>query len=129
MFANCQAGGIDMAPSDVCKTPPWGTPVAYPNQANGSEAIPNVTTIIFVGGPVHNLNTVIPVTHSDEAGTMGGVASGIFAAQSKHTTGASTIVIQGSPVTRMNSVNLPNSQNTAGTRLSPSQTKILILSA
>jgi len=129
MFANCQAGGLDLAPSDVCKTPPFGIPVAYPNQANGPEAIPNVPNIIYVGGPVHNLNTIIPVTHNDEAGSMGGVASGTVAAMSRHVTGANTFIIQGAPITRMTSVNLPNSQNTSGTRVAPSQTKILILSA
>jgi len=129
MFANCQAGGLDLAPSDVCKTPPFGIPVAYPNQANGPEAIPNVPNIIYVGGPVHNLNTIIPVTHNDEAGSMGGVASGTVAALSRHVTGANTFIIQGAPITRMTSVNLPNSQNTSGTRVAPSQTKILILSA
>ncbi|HEY4082587.1 MAG TPA: DUF4150 domain-containing protein [Burkholderiaceae bacterium] len=127
MFANCQAGGMDLAPCDVCKTPPLAIPIPYTNIANGAEAVPNVPTIIYVGGPVHNLNTVIPVTHGDEAGSMGGIASGTVAAQSRHVTGASTIIIQGAPITRMSSVNLPNQQNTSGSRLSPSQTKILIL--
>jgi hypothetical protein len=129
MFANCQAGGMDLAPADVCKTPPLGIPVPYANQANGSEAIPNVPNFIYVGGPVHNMNTIIPVTHNDEPGSMGGVASGTVAALSRHVTGANTIIIQGAPITRMTSVNLPNAQNTAGTRIAPSQTKILILAA
>lgn len=129
MFANSQAGGVDFAPADVCKTPPFATPVPYPNQANGSEAITNIPNIIYVGGPVHNLNTVIPVTHNDEPGSMGGVASGTVASMSKHVSGANKIIIQGAPISRMTSVNLPNNQNTAGTRIAPSQTKILILAA
>ena len=127
MFANSQAGGMDFTGNDVCKTPPVGVPIAYPNRANGNEAIPNVPNIIYVGGPVHNMNTIIPVTHNDEAGSMGGVASGTVKAQSKHVTGANTIIIKGSPITRMASVNLPNNQNTNGTRVAPSQGKILIL--
>lgn len=127
MFANCQAGGIDLSPADICKTPPLGIPIPYPNTANGSEAIPNVPHIIYVGGPVHNLNTLIPVTHNDEAGSMGGVASGMVAGPSRHVTGANKIIVRGAPITRMTSINLPNGQNTAGVRLSPSQTKILIL--
>lgn len=129
MFANSQAGGMDLAPCDVCKTPPFATPIPYPNMANGPEAIPNVPHIIYVGGPVHNLNTIIPVTHNDEPGSMGGVASGTIAALSRHVTGANKIIIQGAPITRMTSVNLPNLQNTIGIRIAPSQTKILILSA
>jgi len=127
MFANCQAGGMDQASSDVCKTPPIAIPIAYPNIANGNEAVPNVPHIIFCGGPVHNLNTIIPVTHQDEPGSMGGVASGTVAAQSRHVTGANTIIVSGAPSTRMTSVNLPNCQNTSGTRVAPSQTKFLIL--
>jgi hypothetical protein len=127
MFANCQAGGQDLAPADVCKTPPVGIPIPYANIANGNEAIPNNPTIIWGGGPVHNLNTEIPVTHNDEPGSMGGVASGTVAARSKHVTGVNNILINGAPVTRMTSVNLPNNQNTNGNRISPSQTKILVL--
>ena len=127
MFANCQAGGMDLAPADVCKTPPLGIPIPYPNQANGPEAIPNIPNIIYVGGPVHNLNTIIPVSHNDEPGSMGGVASGTVAAFSKHITGANKVIIQGAPITRMTSVNQTNANNTVGSRITPSQTKILIL--
>lgn len=116
-----------MAPSDVCKTPPLGNPVPYTNIANGNEAIPNNPTIIWVGGPVHNLNTEIPITHADEPGSMGGVASGTVASRSRHVTGVNNILINGAPVTRMTSINLPNNQNTAGNRATPSQTKILVL--
>ena len=118
---------MDFTESNVCKTPPLGSPIAYPNQANGNEAIPNVPNIIYVGGPVHNMNTTIPSSHGDDAGSMGGVASGTVKGQSKHTSGANTIIIQGSPITRMSSNSSPNSQNTSGARVVPSQTKILIL--
>ena len=127
MFANSQAGGQDMAPADVCLTPPLAIPIPYANVANGAEAIPNNPMIIWVGGPVHNMNTTIPVTHADEAGAMGGVASGSVAGPARHVSGVNNILINGSPVTRMTSVNLANSQNTSGTRITPSQTKILLL--
>ncbi|HYP86483.1 MAG TPA: DUF4150 domain-containing protein [Variovorax sp.] len=127
MYANCQAGGQDLAPSDVCATPPLGIPISYVNTANGPEAIPNIPTIVYVGGPVHNMNTVIPVTHGDEPGSMGGVASGTVASSSRHVTGADFFLINGAPITRMTSVNLPNSQNTSGTRIQPSQTKIMVI--
>lgn len=127
MFANCQAKGKDLAPSDMCLTPPMRTSQAYPNEAHGNEAIPNIPNIIWVGGPVHNLNTIIPITHNDEPGSDGGVASGTVAAQSQHQSGASRVIIMGAPVSRLTSPNQTNSNNTTGTRVEPSQTKILVL--
>ncbi|WP_211470867.1 DUF4150 domain-containing protein [Collimonas humicola] len=129
MFANCQAGGMDISAADVCKTPPLAIPVTYSNMANGAEAIPNVPNIIYIGGPVHNLGTIIPVTHNDEGGSMGGVASGTVAGMSRHVNGANTIITGGAPITRMTSMNCTNSQNAVGCRSVPSQTKILILAA
>jgi Domain of unknown function (DUF4150) len=128
MFANCSAGGMALASSDVCKTPPLALPVSYPNIANHPEAVPNVPTIIYAGGPVHNLNTIIPVTHSDEPGSMGGVASGTVAAQSRHVMGSSKVMIQGAPQTRLTDTNLPNNQNTSGQTVTPSQTITMTLS-
>jgi hypothetical protein len=126
MFANCSAGGIAIAPADVCLTPP-GIPVPYTNIANKTEAVPNVPTILYAGGPVHNMNTVIPVTHGDEPGSMGGVASGTVASLSRHVTGSAKVIIQGAPQTRMTDTNLPNSQNTAGQSVTPSQTITMTL--
>ena len=127
MFANCQAKGTDLAPADVCKTPPTSDPVAYANEAYGNEAIPNIPNIIWVGGPVHNLNTIIPVSHNDEPGSEGGIVSGTVASKSQHITGSNAVIIMGAPVTRLTSENLTNSNNAQGTRISPSQTKILVL--
>ncbi|WP_233493020.1 MULTISPECIES: DUF4150 domain-containing protein [Chromobacterium] len=116
------------ASSDVCRTPPVGIPSNYTNTANKPEAVPNVPTIIYAGGPVHNLNTIIPVTHGDEGGSMGGVASGTVAAQSRHVTGSGKVLIQGAPQTRLTDTNVPNKQNTAGQSVSPSQTITMTLS-
>jgi hypothetical protein len=127
MFANCQAKGKDLAPSDVCKTPPGSRPVPYPNEAKGNEAIPNVPNVIWVGGPVHNLNTIIPMTPNDEAGSELGVASGTVSSKSQHMNGASRVIVMGAPVSRLTSTNQANSNNTTGTRIEPSQTKIMVL--
>ncbi|AIO70538.1 hypothetical protein DM82_4630 [Burkholderia oklahomensis] len=114
--------------ADVCKTPPLAIPVSYPNIANKPEAVPNVPNIIYAGGPVHNLNTIIPVTHSDEPGSMGGVASGTVSGPSRHVKGSGKVMIQGAPQTRLTDTNLPNNQNTAGNSVAPSQTITMTLS-
>ncbi|MBB5413880.1 hypothetical protein HDG34_007863 [Paraburkholderia sp. HC6.4b] len=129
MFSNCSAGGMAIAPgNDVCKTPPVAIPMSYSNIANKCEAVPNIPTIICAGGPVHNMNTIIPITHADEAGSMGGVASGTVGGQSRHVKGSSKVMIQGAPETRLTDMNLPNSQNTSGFSAVPSQTITMTLS-
>ncbi|KVN35060.1 type VI secretion protein [Burkholderia pyrrocinia] len=116
-----------IAPSDVCKTPPLAIPIPYPNIANKPEAVPNVPTIIYCGSPVHNKNTIIPVTHSDEPGSMGGVASGTVAALSINVTCSTLVIIQGAGQTRLTDSNATNNHNTIGTTVVPSQTIVLIL--
>ncbi|MDN7638806.1 DUF4150 domain-containing protein [Burkholderia cepacia] len=128
MFANCSAGGTAMSGSDVCKRPPTGDLVSFTNIADQREAVPNVTNIIYSGGPVHNTNTIIPNTHGDEPGSMGGVASGTVSAQSRHVTGSVKVLIQGAQQTRLTDINLPNNQNTSGQTISPSQTITMTLS-
>ncbi|AOK29362.1 MULTISPECIES: DUF4150 domain-containing protein [Burkholderia] len=128
MFSNCSAGGMALSGSDVCKTPPLGIPVSYSNIANKPEAVPNVPNMLINGGPAHNMNTIIPVTHGDEGGSMGGVASGTVASQSRHVTGSGKVLIQGAPETRLTDTNMPNNQNTAGQTIVPSQTITMTLS-
>jgi hypothetical protein len=45
----------------------------------------------------------------------------------RHVTGATTVLIGGKPATRLSSVSLQNSTNCTGARLTPSQTKVLLL--
>ncbi len=131
MFANCQLGGIDNAFPDVCLTPvppaPTPVPIPYPNIATGPMAVPNCPTILFSGGPAHNLGTTIPMTNGDNAGLATGVASGMVMGPSRHLTGAFTVLLKGMPASRMTSVSLQNSTNAPGARLVPSQVKVLLL--
>jgi Domain of unknown function (DUF4150) len=122
MYVNSSAGGMAFTGGDVCKTPPIGTPVSYSNVANLPEAVPNVPNILYGGGPVHNMGTTIPATHSDEPGSMGGVASGTVASTSRNSKGSSAVFIQGAPQTRLTDTTLPNNQNTSGVNSAPSQT-------
>ena len=126
MYANSQAGGLDVCPLDICKIPPVGIPIPYTNIASGAQAIPNVTTILYGGGFVHNIDTVIPISSGNEAGILGGVVSGVIKGRSKHVIGSKTVIIQGGGVTRLTTPNMANGNNGVGSRLTPSQTKILI---
>ncbi|AOI67983.1 type VI secretion protein [Burkholderia territorii] len=127
MFGDCSAAGMAIAPADVCKTPPLAIPIPYPNFAYKTGACTNVTTIVYCGGCVHNALTIIPITHSDEPGSMGGVASGTVAALSINVTFSTLVIIQGAGQTRLTDSNAPNNHNTIGTTVVPSQTIVLIL--
>ncbi|PHM73430.1 DUF4150 domain-containing protein [Xenorhabdus kozodoii] len=130
MFANTQGGGMDIATPDVCLTPMFTpVPVPYPNMAQGVTGISNAINILFMGCPAHNLATTIPMTTGDNAGTNLGVASGTVMGPARHTMGANSVLIKGSPVTRMSSSTMQNSTNAMGSRIAPSQTKVLIIAA
>lgn len=131
MFANSQMGGQDFAFPDVCLTPTPGgpVPIPYPNIAMGPTAVPNVTKVMFMGTPAHNMGTTTPMTNGDNAGVATGVASGMVMGPSRHLTGAFTVLIQGMPATRLTSSSLQNSTNAPGCRIAPSQTKVLLLAS
>jgi len=128
MYANCQVGGIDSnTAADTCwvsYVPPVAVP--FPNHAFGNVGNPNVKNIIYVGGPVHNLNTILWTSTSH--GGLTGVASGRkIVGSTRPLTGANTLIVQGAPIIRVASMNFTNNQNTFATRSVPSQTKISVL--
>ncbi|BEP46637.1 MULTISPECIES: DUF4150 domain-containing protein [Variovorax] len=128
MFANCQMMGMDLAFPDVCKTPP-AIPIPYPDFALGPTAIPNAYNILYMCTPAHNMATVTPLTNGDNAGVAMGVVSQTVMGQSRHLTGAFTVLLKGTPATRMTSLTLQNSTNMVGMRIVPSQFKVLMLAA
>ncbi len=129
MFANCQLGGQDSASPDVCNTPSASgvTPTTYTNTATGAAGSPAVYTVLFSGGCAHNLSTIVATTNGDEAGVSLGVASGTVMGPSMHTLGSNTFLVGGMPATRMSSSTMQNSTNSVGSRLTPSQLKVLVL--
>jgi hypothetical protein len=131
MFANTQMGGVDIGFPDVCLTPappsPNPVPVPYSSIAAGPMAANAVYNMLIMAAPVHNLGTSIPQTNGDNAGIAMGLASGTVMGPSRHLTGAFTCLIGGKPATRVTSISLQNSTNCPGSRLAPSQVKLLIL--
>ncbi|KMJ45100.1 DUF4150 domain-containing protein [Xenorhabdus khoisanae] len=134
MYANTQAGGTDTATiPDVCLTPfpPFPPmPMTYPNFAQGTSGICFSTiNILFMGSPAHNMSTTIVMTNGDNPGVNLGVASGTVMGPSRHTLGATSVLIKGSPATRLSSMTMQNSTNTIGSRSMPSQVKVDISGA
>lgn len=130
MFANAQMMGTDLAFPDVCQTPSppaQPVPIPYPNIGNGSTGIPTAYNVLFMGTPAHDTATTIPLTNGDEAGVVTGSASGTVMGPSRHLSGSVTVLLNGIPATRMSSSSQQNSTNSAGARLVPSQTLVMIL--
>src|SRR5262245_6147720 len=128
MFANAQLMGTDMGFPDVCLTPsPAGpVPVPYPNVAMGPTAAPAQVKVNYMFTPAHNMATSIPQTNGDNAGVATGVASGMVMGPSRHLTAAFTVLVVGTPATRMTSVTITNSTNCPGCRIVPSQVRVLM---
>ena len=129
MFANCQAGGQNLAFPDVCLTPsPVGpVPLPYPNIAMGPMGVGAAYNVLLGAAPAHNMNTSIPLSNGDNAGVASGVASGMVMGPSRSVTAAITVLIGGSPATRLSSMTIQNSTNCPGCCIAPSQVKLLIL--
>jgi hypothetical protein len=53
--------------------------------------------------------------------------SGTIMGPSRHTTAANSVLIGGMPATRLTSLTLQNANNARGARVTPSQTKVLLL--
>jgi len=137
MFANCQMGGMNMAAPDVCLTPvptpagPVPTPIPYPNIAMGPTALPPTAAIkvLLSGMPAHNMMTTTPMSNGDNAGLNMGVMSGMVMGPTRHTLGSFTVLMGGSPATKMTSMTGQNgmSLNVPGATLAPAQVKVMIM--
>lgn len=127
MFANCQLGGLDLAFPDICKTPPALLPIPYPNLAVGCMGIPNAWNILLQGGPAHNLLTTIPLSNGDNAGLALGLISQTVMSQARPITCVPNVLWKAIPATRLTSLNVQNTLNTAGVRATPSQVKVVLM--
>ena len=134
MFANTQMGGMSLGFPDVCLTPipspagPIPTPLPYPNIAMGRMGIPAVYVVLFGGAPAENLLTMSPMSSGNEAGVMGGVASGVFIGPDRYLMGSLKVVVGGMFATRMTSMTIQNSTNCPGISLVPAQVTVILFS-
>jgi hypothetical protein len=127
MFANTLGAGLDFAFADVCLTPPIPVPIPYGNEASSPNGVNPVWNVVVGGAPVFNMSTIIGSTSGDDAGVAGGVSSGTVMGISQHITGATTVLIGGAPVTRLTDQTQQNNANVVGSRVAPSQIKLLVL--
>ena len=79
MFAATMDSALNFAHPDVCIVPTAGGPVpmALPNQASWATAVFCVPAVLIAGRPTVVISSQIPMSSGDEAGTGGGVVSGM----------------------------------------------------
>lgn len=132
-----KAGGKCAAFPDVCKTPappaPSPVPIPYPNVAMCSNAKGSSCTkkVKICNKKVLTKKSQIKSSTGDEAGTAKGLISQKTRGEAKYKRASSKVKAEGQPVVFLtctsgqngNSANMP-----AGAQVSPSQTKVTLMS-
>ena len=83
----------------------------------------------FVGKEVVTLKSKIPRTMGDEAGSAGGVVSGMNMGEASFKTGSSKVKVEGQPcihLTSMTGQNGVSANAPAGMVVAPSQIKVIV---
>ncbi len=128
MFLNTQHGGVDIAAPDLGSNGGEGAPrVASRNRATGCTAVGPAHAVYVAGAVAHNLLAVTPQTHADDAEALPGVSSRTVRGPARHVDGVATVLVAGSPATRLGSPSIHNGANSDGARVTPSQRKVLVL--
>jgi hypothetical protein len=116
MLATHQWMGGSLAFPDICKMP---FPFPFPNLGLRPMSIPVCWNILLMGGPMHNLCTMTPITLLDQPGALGGIISQVFMQVQRHITGSFTFLLRGSPATRLTSITTQNRMNIVGCEVIP----------
>jgi hypothetical protein len=130
--ASTTQGGQCMAMPDTCLTPaPPAPPIPtpYPNTAQVNQAKGTATKVKFAGKEVVTKNSKISRSMGDEAGTNGGLMSGMNMGPMSYKKCSSKVKAQGQQVAHQTSVTAHNGTNAnapAGTQMATGQTKVRI---
>jgi hypothetical protein len=113
--------GICFAFPDVCLTPappsPSPVPIPYPNIAQLSQATGTATNVNAGGKPVVIEGSKIESSSGDEAGTAGGVTSGVNMKACEFTKFSATVKANGKGIVRLGDTTTQNNKNAVGTVL------------
>lgn len=96
-------GVATAAAPDVCKTPSPGGPVPlpYPNVARSSDLAGGTTTVAVEGNPVAVKDCAFATSTGDEAGTAGGIASGVTKGKAKFVNYSFDVKMEGRSACRL----------------------------
>ena len=127
MFVSTFGIGMSNGMPDVCMTPPLAIPAPFPNFGNNAMAQPGYYTIMINCMPELNVASMYLITNGDEAGTMGGVASGVIMGPGRCTQPSMAVFVGGVPVWRTTAMTIQNLSNAPGVTSVPSQTIYQVL--
>ncbi|EIE9077067.1 DUF4150 domain-containing protein [Salmonella enterica] len=98
---------------DVCKTPPFGVPVPYENEAYSADLIKGTTSVSADGGNmIANVGSQFARSVFDEAGSMGGILSGTNMAETEWISHSFDVFFEKKPACRLTDKLFMNHRNT-----------------
>ncbi|MFT3765790.1 MAG: DUF4150 domain-containing protein [Minicystis sp.] len=129
-FVSTKAGGQCFAFPDVCLVPSPGGPVPtpLPNTAEVRNADATVASVLVSNKEVVVETSRIPTSTGDEAGTGGGVVSGLIRGPATFKTASAKVYAKGKRVVIHGATSAHNGDNAnmpAGAQVSPSQSKVV----
>lgn len=130
--ASTKAGGVYFAMPDVCLTPAPPAPpvpVPYPNTAQVASCNGTVSKVVIENKETVVEGSKVPNSSGDEAGTNGGVVSGVNRGPVEPKQFSSKVFFGGKKATFVTAMAGHNGQNAnmpAGAQIAPSQSKVLV---
>ena len=131
--ASTKAAGMCTAMPDACLTPMPApappAPIPYPNIAQCATATGESTKVVVMNVGAIVEGTKIPKSQGDEAGSNGGVMSGVFGDQVEWKVFSSKVKFEGKGVAHVTSVTAHNGVSAnapGGVQSVPSQAKVIV---
>jgi Domain of unknown function (DUF4150) len=131
MPASTKKGGMCLGVPDVCLTPagPSPVPIPYPNMAQVSGCDGTIDKVLMENKETVVEDSKISSSSGDEAGTVGGVMSGLNRGEVHFNLYSSKVYAQGKKIvfhTAMTTHNGSSPNLPVGAQLSPSQSKVIV---
>lgn len=120
------AGTATNGAPDSCKTPPYGTPAAYPNVGDLTQSVGFSTKVLFFAKPALMLTSQMPMSAGDESGSTGGVVSGVVKGPVQFSQGSTKVFVEGKACEMLTAATRHNQANTVGQVSVLSQEKVLV---
>jgi len=130
--ASTKGGGTAFAFPDTCNVPaaPSPIPTPFPNTAELMQASDCTSKVKIVNKPVVHKGSKVPRSMGDEAGTAGGVTSGMNMGEVQFKLGVSKVKVEGNDIVnqlKMTAHNGASANMPAGSIVAPSQTKVIVM--
>ena len=131
MFAATMQGGTCFAFPDTCNTPagPIVVAIPYPNIGMLALGLGTTVKVLIMYMPAYTAGSKLPMSQGDEAGSVGGLMSGMIMGEVAFRTQSSKVSFQGQKavlLTCMSAHNGASANAPAGVIVAPSQAVVLV---